>query len=107
MIEKPAPSYAATIWLAGQNLMVYFESPDPGARGHTIHVPATQLGMSGLLKILRERELAGAQKIGNKSDPTQADMGAILRAMQAHKPEPKPVQRLSPAVLAKLRKVPT
>lgn len=101
----PPPSYAATVWLVGPNLNVHFESPN-SATGHTVTIPATPLGMTGLLRILREREMSGPSTIGHKSDPTQADLSAMLRAMAtAPAREPRPVSKLSPAVLAKLRKV--
>ncbi len=100
----PIPKFAANIWLAGDMLCIGLPPDSSHERGHTVRIPLSKLsllrpageweqehnsvdlaryagtvGFSVLLELLRERERQGRiQPIGNKSEPTQYDIDAIL-----------------------------
>ena len=102
----PLPRYAASIWLAGDNLMLGLPPSDGHERGHTVVIPlskcasqraigewehdhgvvdlsryASTVGFTTLLSVLAERERAGriSPRLGERSEPTQYNIDEILR----------------------------
>ena len=51
----PTPAYAATIWMAGDKIMLGFEATS-SQPGHTIQVPNTEKGLAVALQILQARQ---------------------------------------------------
>ena len=89
MSDYPLPSYAASIWIAGDQIQCGFD-------GHTVAFPNTEVGLTLLLAVLRERGRAGVSNvIGTPSSPTQYGVeralvndrryNELLRAMNAAK----------------------
>lgn len=69
----PLPSYAVSVWVSGDDLMVAF----PGTvteQGHTIKLPASANGLKAAVTIMRDRAAAESLRIGNKGTPTQWDV---------------------------------
>lgn len=86
--KYPLPSYAVSVWVAGDNLMVAF----PGIaseQGHTIKLPASAAGFQTIVRILRDRATAQDLRLGNAGTPSQYDLEAdqryaiILKAMKS------------------------
>lgn len=69
MSDYPLPSYAAHIWVAGDELKLSLPSP-LDAPSHVLTLPNTEKGLALALTILREREREFGT-IGRKSAPTQ------------------------------------
>lgn len=72
MDKYPLPSYAVSVWVAGDSLMVAF----PGTvteQGHTIKLPASEGGLRAAISIMKERSRAESLRIGNAGTPTQWD----------------------------------
>lgn len=88
----PIPSYAATVWLAGDKLAVSFP-PLPGLdKSHTIQVPCTEEGIKALATVLRDREHGfdtAQAKLGTKGSPTQYNLAEMIKAMKVTRIEPK------------------
>jgi len=109
----PIPRYAASIWLAGENLMLGLPPSDGFERGHTVVIPlakcatsrpigewehdhntvdlsryAATVGFTTLLSVLAERERAGriSPCLGERSEPTQYNIDAILRRITKYAP---------------------
>lgn len=91
MSQYPIPDYAATLWLAGDEINIAFPSPlDAGS--HVVRFPASERGLTLLLRILREREKVESVQdltIGNKAAPTQymteARYREIVKAIERDK----------------------
>jgi len=89
MSDYPLPSYAASVWVVGDQVHAGFD-------GHTVAFPNTETGLTLLLAVLRERARDNAfNKIGTKSSPTKYAVeralvndkryNELLRAMHAAK----------------------
>lgn len=93
----PLPSYATTIWLAGDHLCLALPS-GPDSKPHIVRVPiakcsiertdggstkSTQLGWQAILEILKQRAATQERpvRLGDRAAPVQYDMDAMLRAM--------------------------
>ena len=80
-MSYPPPSYAATIWLVGDQLMLSFPSPEH-ARNHTVAIPTTDKGFTALVSILKNRD-SGPNWIGTKGAPTGMDLAKALESDKA------------------------
>lgn len=81
----PLPSYAAHIWLTGDEINLTFPSP-LDAPAHTVRFPANERGMKLALSILRDRASADRSdslKLGHKAAPTQYMTEARYREITA------------------------
>jgi len=67
----PLPSYAASIWIAGDDLMIAFPGQGPESKGHTIKLPSSETGLKTALKIMRARSHAEDLRLANKGTPSQ------------------------------------
>lgn len=77
MDKYPLPSYAVSVWVAGDSLFIAF----PGTvseQGHTIKLPASAGGLQAAINIMKARASASSLKIGNRGTPTQWDADAVL-----------------------------
>lgn len=81
-MKYPLPAYAASIWVAGDNLMVQFPGQGPEGREHTIKLPVHENGLKTAIKILKDRAQAEALTIANRGTPSQwqAENDARYRA---------------------------
>lgn len=69
----PLPSYAVSMWVTGDSLMVAF----PGTvseKGHTIKLPASAGGLDAAIRIMKDRAAAADLRLGNAGTPTQYDI---------------------------------
>lgn len=104
-MKYPLPSYAANIWLAGSTLWLSMPGHDQYDRNHVVQVPInitliknlisdtenidletrkTLQGLFVILNTLHERHQVGAaDRIGNKSAPTQWDIDQVLKAISS------------------------
>lgn len=104
----PLPSYALSIWLSGDRLMLGVPGDDrvPNDRPHTLAIPldrcgvemndwgtsplATQRGWHALLETLRERAREGyIPKLGSKACPTQYNLDEIQRRITRYNSQGK------------------
>jgi hypothetical protein len=74
----PLPSYACSLWVAGDDLMVAFPGQGPEERGHTIRLPASAGGLTAVIKILRERASAASTKLSARGTPSQYEVERAL-----------------------------
>ncbi len=85
----PLPSYAVSLWIAGDDLWLAFPGQGPEGKGHSVRLPASVAGFASAVSILRERAQAKSLKLGEPGTPTQYELeqdrkyGAILAAMKA------------------------
>ncbi len=75
MTTYPIPAYAATIWMAGNDIMLAFGETST-TPGHTCRIPNTEKGMAVVVAILSARRNlpeggSEASKIGTGAEPTQ------------------------------------
>lgn len=70
----PVPHYAATFWIAGDNLMIAFPGQGPEGRGHTITLPCSVAGFSTAITIMKDREHARSLRLGVQGTPTQYEV---------------------------------
>ena len=66
----PVPDYAATFWVAGDNLMITFP-PQRGEHSHTIKLPISEGGLKTAIQILKDRAHATDLRIANRGTPSQ------------------------------------
>lgn len=79
--EYPVPRQAAYIWLVGDT--VYLGLPSlHGEKGHTVTLPATVPGLLTLLALLQERSRNRKAFIGERADPTQHQVEAMLKEIR-------------------------
>ncbi len=110
-MKYPLPSYAASIYIAGDTLWLGLPSWNGEDRGHSVPIPATQAGLAELLRILqaREREQKSIEKkqgggIGTDASPTRGQIEAALARREAFRkareaqaePKPKPARKPQP-----------
>lgn len=93
----PLPSYASSIWIAGDFLCLALAS-GPEGRPHTIRIPLAkcsveksagggtlgrQMGWQALLEVLKQRQATqrSAVRLGDRASPVQYDIEAMLGAM--------------------------
>jgi hypothetical protein len=73
-MKYPIPSYAVSLWVAGDALHVAF----PGTlseQGHTITLPASAAGMTTAIKIMANRQHAKDLRLrASPATPTQYDV---------------------------------
>lgn len=90
MDKYPLPSYAVSVWAAGDSLMVAF----PGIateQGHTIKLPLSPAGLKTAITILAERQAASDLRLSQRGTPTQYEVEndarykALVRARQKEK----------------------
>ena len=75
MSEKyPLPDYAASFWVAGDDLWIAFSGQGPEERGHSIRLPASAAGFATAIQIMRDRSQAHDLKLGNRGTPTQYEI---------------------------------
>ena len=87
----PVPHYAATIWLAGNDIMLGFEQTAE-AKGFSIRIPANEKGLAIAMQILRDREkLATPATTGTRAEPTQHILDAWMREYRKKVELPKDV----------------
>lgn len=72
----PLPSYAISLWVAGDDLWLAFPGQGPEGKGHSVRLPASQAGMATAITILRERAQAERLELGNRGTPTQYEIEA-------------------------------
>lgn len=101
----PLPSYATTIWLAGEHLHLALPS-GPDGKAHTIRIPLAkcsieqteggstlgrQMGWQALLAILKERSALANRpvRLGDRAAPVQYDIDAMVRAVSSTSTKPK------------------
>jgi hypothetical protein len=72
MTSYPTPAYAATIWVAGDKIMLGFEETRC-TEGHCIAVPMTDKGLAAAIKILQARAALpqGNSQVSTMAEPTQ------------------------------------
>lgn len=89
----PIPSYAAQVWLAGDNKLTVAFPPLPGhEKGHTTLIPCTEDGIKVLRSVLAARAegfSTGAAHIATKGSPTQYNLAEMIKAMKVTRIEPK------------------
>lgn len=100
MSDYPVPGYAAQIWVTGDTLWLSFPSL-VGGQGHSVSLPANEIGFKHALIILRERN-KGSLNIGLKGAPTKWDVeqqlkndrryNEILRALHTPKRSDDPLE---------------
>ncbi len=95
----PLPSYATSVWLAGDQLHIALPS-GPDGKSHTVRIPLAkcsieqseggstlgrQMGWQALLSILKQRQAtqATAIRLGDRASPVQYDIEAMLLATSA------------------------
>lgn len=71
MSDYPLPSYAASIWIAGDQVHAAFD-------GHTVAFSNTVMGLKLLLGVLRERQHSTINCIGMESSPTRYQVERAL-----------------------------
>lgn len=104
----PLPSYAISLWVAGDDLWLAFPGQGPEGKGHSVRLPASQAGFATAISILRDRVQAKDLKLGQPGTPTQYELeqdrkyGAILAAMKADTAERREAQAKAAAELAEL-----
>lgn len=104
----PIPSYAVSLWVAGDDLWLAFPGQGPEGKGHSVRLPASLAGMQTAVALLRDRSQAKDLKLGNRGTPTQYELeqdrkyGAILAAMAADTQEKREVRAKAQAELAEL-----
>lgn len=86
--SHPVPSYAASIWVEGDQVCLDIPSFTPGARSHTVTLPVTEKGFAIVASILKERSRGGQQQIGAKAAPIQYDLDKALLRMNITKLPP-------------------
>lgn len=69
MSDYPIPSYAVSLWVAGDQLWLAFPPLD-GERGHSVPYPLTERGIALALETLKHRRL-GARSLGEAGAPTR------------------------------------
>ena len=100
MSDYPVPTYAANIWVVGDELWLGFPPLVEGGHGHSVPFPCNERGLALALAAIRERS-AGSLHIGLRGSPTRyqveqdlkndAKYNEVLRAMQeAKKPKLDP-----------------
>lgn len=109
--DYPLPSYAAYIWIAGDEVHIQFP-PTVGTKSHTVKFPNTANGLLILLDALRQRGREGKLVIGTRGEPTQYAVERALagdrkynewlRHMQATKDVTEKERQESEAFLAEL-----
>jgi hypothetical protein len=94
----PLPSYASTIWLAGDHLCLAIAS-GPDSKPHVIRLPlakcqvertasgataGTAMGWQALLEVLKQRQATQAKpvRLGDRAAPVQYDIDEMLGAMR-------------------------
>lgn len=77
MSDYPVPSYAAQIWVAGDQLWLAFPSLVNG-HGHSVPFPANEIGLSLALETLKERS-KGAISLGLRGSPTRHEIERRVR----------------------------
>lgn len=81
MSDYPLPSYAAHIWITGDEINLAFPSP-LDARSHTVKFPATNRGLTLALHLLRQRERDGVTNtIAKAGAPTQYQVEEIYKTI--------------------------
>ena len=104
----PLPSYAISLWVAGDDLWLAFPGQGPEGKGHSVRLPASIAGMQTAVAILRERSQAKDLRLGERGTPTQYELeqdkkyGAILAAMQADTAEKREARARAAAELTEL-----
>ena len=85
--DYPAPSYAASIWTAGENIHMTLPPVYGQERGHSVIFPNKPEGWLAIAMILRDRETKERSRsiIGTAAAPTQWDIDIVLKAMKAGK----------------------
>ena len=73
----PLPSYACSVWVAGDNLMVAFPATI-GQKAHTVPFPNSERGLRAALTVLRARETNQNLSIGTRGAPPRAYMEDII-----------------------------
>jgi len=71
MSDYPVPSYAANIWIVGDQVHAGFD-------GHTVAFPNTETGLTLLLAVLRERGRAKSLAISTWASPTKYQVERAL-----------------------------
>lgn len=101
MRDYPLPSYALSIWLAGDNIMLGVPPRDGETKPHTLVLPLAKCGVAmndwgtealainkgweALLHILRERRKVGAHSaIGTPAEPVQYDLDKMLQHIRRY-----------------------
>lgn len=74
--QYPLPSYAAHIWIAGNDIFIQFPPCLAQDRVHTVKIPNTENGTLLLLDILRRRQ--SEVHLGLKGTPTQYEVERTL-----------------------------
>lgn len=77
MRDFPLPSYAAHIWIAGDEIKLVLPSP-LDAPAHVLTLPNNDKGLTRALAILREREHESHSTIGKPSAPSQYQVETAL-----------------------------
>src|SRR5438309_159855 len=67
----PLPSYAISLWVAGDDLWLAFPGQGPEGKGHSVRLPVSKSGLKVAINILRDRAKAESLKIGHDGTPTQ------------------------------------
>lgn len=106
--QYPIPSYAVTLWVAGDDLWLAFPSTVADGRGHSVKLPASTAGLKTAIEILKARAVAPDYRLGNRGTPTQYELeqdkkyGAILEAMRADSEDRREARAKAAAELADL-----
>lgn len=93
--KYPLPSYAASIWTAGDTIYLSLPPTFGTESGHTVHFPLSPSGWIAVNSILKAREAAerSARTIGNKAAPVQYDIDKVLMSLAKTQAR---VEKLSP-----------
>lgn len=86
----PVPSYAAHLWVVGDQIKLGLPPLEQNQQSHTVSMPFTIAGMQALLMILRDRERQRVrQTVGTKAAPTQYNVEEMLKLMKKAPKKPK------------------
>ena len=79
----PVPSYAAHIWVVGNEIHLALPPLEGHKQSHTVVLPWNAKALDHLLHILRHRETQTRQQtVATPASPTQWDIEQVMKAMK-------------------------
>ena len=73
----PIPAHSATIWIAGDQLMLALPST-PEVQGHIVQFPANQRGMEAVVALMTGRSRSHFNMLGARTAPPKATVERLL-----------------------------
>ena len=79
----PVPSYAANIWVVGNEIHLALPPLEGNKQGHTVVLPWNAKALDHLLRILRQRATqVRPLNIATPAGPTQWDIEQLMKAVK-------------------------